>query len=327
MKNKYFLKIISILLLNLNFLSIFSCASSQKEVLSVIAHTRKINTLAISSDSKMLASGSWDNSVCIFDPQEGSFIARLEGHESGVNALDFSPDNKIIASASWDGTVRFWDTQSWSCKNIHKRPFGILSLAYSPNGALLAIGLCNNTIELIQTKTGEPVKTFTTEKIPSEKQGITSIAFTGPRSFVSGSRDTGIRTWSIVENITRDPISKNNINWENSITVDAKTIIIPYENLLCTIDQATGSNELAYEGHSDWISSVTKNKEDSLLATGSADSDIRIWDKNTKKCLNVLKGHSGLITSVKFDPEDTFLASASSDGIIRIWRKFLPKQT
>src|SRR5947199_5765340 len=60
-----------------------------------------------------------------------------------------------------------------------------------------------------------------------------------------------------------------------------------------------------------------------MLATGSYDNTIRIWDLETLKPLKVLTGHTGGVTALQFDSGK--LISASMDGTLRIWNYRLPQ--
>ena len=80
--------------------------------------------MTFSPDGQLLASGSTDQTVRIWDPTTGALIQTLEGHSSWVDSVAFSPDGHLLASSSVDGTARLWDsatgalTQTWNIENF-----------------------------------------------------------------------------------------------------------------------------------------------------------------------------------------------------------------
>jgi WD40 repeat protein len=67
-----------------------------------------VASVAFSPVRKLLASGSGDHSVRLWDPSSGHGQRPLEGHSLGVWAVAISPDGRLLASASADKTVRLW---------------------------------------------------------------------------------------------------------------------------------------------------------------------------------------------------------------------------
>lgn len=60
----------------------------------------------------MLASGSEDYSVKLWDVRSGKELRTLSGHGDKVIAVAFSPDGRTLASGGNDGTIRMWDISS-----------------------------------------------------------------------------------------------------------------------------------------------------------------------------------------------------------------------
>jgi WD40 repeat protein len=65
--------------------------------------------VAFSPDGRLLASGSDDQTVKLWDVETGQEVRTLRGHNGGVWSVAFSPDGRLLASGSGDGTVKLWD--------------------------------------------------------------------------------------------------------------------------------------------------------------------------------------------------------------------------
>jgi WD40 repeat protein len=64
---------------------------------------------------------------------------------------------------------------------------------------------------------------------------------------------------------------------------------------------------------------VTFSPDGTILATGSHDQAIKLWDAATGHELIALRGHTGNVYAVAFSPDGTRLASGSLDGTVRLW--------
>jgi WD40 repeat protein len=72
-------------------------------------HSSSVNSVAVSSDSRLLASGSNDHTIKLWDPSACKLLQTLEGHSDWVNSVAFSSDSRLLASGSSDHTVKLWD--------------------------------------------------------------------------------------------------------------------------------------------------------------------------------------------------------------------------
>src|SRR5262249_59957409 len=77
--------------------------ASGKDLCPLPGHDAQISVMAFSPDSKLLATGSMDNLICIWDADTGRLLHRLPGHTSQVGKLIFSPDSKQLVSTSLYG--------------------------------------------------------------------------------------------------------------------------------------------------------------------------------------------------------------------------------
>jgi WD40 repeat protein/transcriptional regulator with XRE-family HTH domain len=90
-------------------------------------------------------------------------------------------------------------------------------------------------------------------------------------------------------------------------------------NQLKVYDPAAGELTMALSGHEADVISVAFSRDGKYLATGSADTTVRLWDVNTGGLIHVLKGHSAEVGGLAFSPDGTLLLTSSEDGMLIIW--------
>jgi len=73
------------------------------------------------------------------------------------------------------------------------------------------------------------------------------------------------------------------------------------------------------EGHSSWVWSLSFNVDGSLLASGSDDTTIKIWEVSSGRCLQMLEGHSECVYSVLFSTDELRFVSGSDDKTVCLW--------
>ena len=64
--------------------------------------------MAFSPDGKRIVSGSWDDTIKVWDTKTGQLLGTLKGHTDGVNGVAFSPNGTRIVSGGDDKTVKIW---------------------------------------------------------------------------------------------------------------------------------------------------------------------------------------------------------------------------
>lgn len=118
-------------------------------------HTKQIQNVLFSPDSKTLASSSDDQTIRLWNPNTGKPILTLDGHQGEVWGLAFSPTGRILASVSHDNTVRWWAV---SGRGELLRTLPVTSkypghnyprtLSWSPDGRTVAVIQGDNTVLL-----------------------------------------------------------------------------------------------------------------------------------------------------------------------------------
>ncbi|KAJ5730150.1 uncharacterized protein N7483_004658 [Penicillium malachiteum] len=155
-------------------------------------HSESVQSITWSPDGSRLASGSSDNTVCIWDPATGQSVSTLNRHSHSVWAIAWSPDGSRLASGSSDNTVRIWDPASGqSMSTLKGHSAWVRSIAWSPDGSRLASGSWDKTVRIWDPATGQSVST-----LKGHGDWVSSIAWSldGSR-LASGSWDKTVRIW------------------------------------------------------------------------------------------------------------------------------------
>jgi len=79
---------------------------------TLAGHSRAVGSVAFSPDGSMLASGSWETTIELWDVRTGGVLRTLAGDQRIVRSIAFSPDGNTIASGSSDKIVRLWDVRT-----------------------------------------------------------------------------------------------------------------------------------------------------------------------------------------------------------------------
>ena len=193
----------------------------------------------------------------------------------------------------------------------------VLSVAFSPNGVLLAAGIANGEVRLWQADSGTPWRTF-----QGHKDWLRSVAF-GPDGgiIVSGGEDYTVRLWDVNSGQCLKTL-REHTGWVYSVAFnsDGKTIASTGEDRTVRLwDISSGECLKTLQGHSDRVWSVAFSPDGKILASGSEDRTVRLWDISSGECLKILQGHSDRVWSVAFSPDGKTLASGSEDCNVYVW--------
>ena len=197
----------------------------------------------------------------------------------------------------------------------------VYSVAFSPDGILVASGGKYNTIRMWEVSTGREVRV-----LKGHAEAVRSVAFSPDGRFLaSGSWDDTIRLWEVSTG-REIRVLKGHSHTVLSVAFSHDGRLLTsgsWDKTIRMWEVSTGREIRVLKGHRDIVGrgivgSVAFSPDGRLLASGANDK-TGLWEAQTGREVGVLKGHGGAVISVAFSPDSRLLASGSWDDTIRLW--------
>ncbi|OMJ80902.1 hypothetical protein SteCoe_18761 [Stentor coeruleus] len=335
--------------------SIALCNIIEKSIKQMKNHTKKVRCACLSYDISLVATGSNDKKVIVWNIKTREIVAFHTEHSSPITCIDIRKDNKVVVSGSFDQNIIIWDIIKQTLRarlEGHSGP--VKSLSFFKNKTNLASGVSNNQViiwNLIKKSKSQIINGHTSEVIKIEVI----------ENFIFSASKNEIIVWSLIKKKIKHFIplyssckiiaaskthsffaietqSKNILIWDSIknkkiskvkvkstkncvvLTEDMKFICATNINYVILIYDAKIQKKISMlEGHLSQINDMVLTEDEQKLLTVSSDSVIIIWDlKYNFRCI-LLTGHMLEINTICLTKDKNYFVTGSSDGIVQIW--------
>ncbi len=285
--------------------------------------------ISFSPDGKILAAGFDSGNagiIRIWDvatrTQIGSITVPTD-LDSRLTSIALGP-NGITAAGFANGLIRLWDTTTLSqVRELTGHTDMVMSVAFGPDGTLLASGGFDNTVRLWDVATGNQIAwhNYNTNKF------VRTVVFNSAGTILaSGGNDSNVILWDTTNfHVLRQFSGDSSISCI-AFSPDDNTLAwadFDFTIHLWHITDPNTASEIIepLTGHSGPITGIIFSPDSKTLFSGSEDKTIRIWEISVTgiEIDPPLIGHTQRIRSIDYSPDGKTLASGGFDNIIRLW--------
>ncbi|MFB2837050.1 TIR domain-containing protein [Floridanema evergladense] len=280
-------------------------------------HKATVLAVAVSPDGKIVASGSEDNTIKLWN-QDGKLLKTLTDHKGSVNYLAFSPDGKQMASASVDETIKLWKPDGTLLKTLTGHNSKVEAVAFSPDSQTLASASNGKTVKLWKSD-GTLLKTLT-----GHTEAVKAVIFSPDGKLIaSAGNDRTIKLWksdgTLLKTLTGNTDELNAI----AFSPDGKWIASASDDGTIKLWKADGTLVNTFTGHNGSVTAVAFSPDSKTIASSGGDRSIKLWNLNGQLLISLL-GHSDRVRNVVFTPNGKTVISGSEDNTVRLWRRETP---
>ena len=287
-------------------------------------HTKNITSLAFSQDGSMVAAGSEDKTIIVWDVATQRELATLTGHADTVGNLLFDHDGEVLLSGDYGGNILRWDLEEMKAIDAPVKGFGdsISSIFLAPNGHVKALALEKNRVIVINVNDDPPLG----RRIKAPDVGSANIAFSPDGRILASAGEFGdVLLWDVASGQqSGEPLSGHERQVSSlAFAHDGKTLVSgSMDGTVIFWDLATRKalgSPLSPWGRSPVWSLGWSPNGNTVVAGG--DATLVFWDGATRQQLGPpITSQKDRIWALAFSPDGKFLASAGNGGKVAIWK-------
>ncbi|TET34001.1 MAG: hypothetical protein E3J72_15525 [Planctomycetota bacterium] len=281
--------------------------------LKLEGHWEHVNTAVLSTDSKLIATASFDNTARIWDAGTGRELHYLEGHTGSIDSAIFDHSSERLLTISQDGTIRIWDAKNGNETCCFKSEESYCSAAiFSKSGRYIIAGDMDGKLVRFDSQSGKPVHSF-----EGHSDNINCLVFSPNGRFLASSSDDGtIMIWDqksgkqtkCLDYPCYDPDLRLAFSPDNKFFIAATS-----DYGICIWDINTWNICLEQDGRFNKYSM----KKDLMVSLGLGNAVLHELRNGSSMELNSHKE----IRNVAISPDGSHITTMSTDGSAVIWKR------
>lgn len=293
-------------------------------VKSLVLEGMILRCLDLSSDGRLVAAGCEDGSIHLYDLQAGKWISSFKQGADPINDVALSKDNRFLASCGsrndpCDCMARLWDAASGELLLSLQQWGYVQSVAFSPDGNLLAVGGMSEIVFVYDRATGNEIKA-----LHGFERMIRSIAFSPDgKRLAAGSNEGIIRvwhtgTWEEEEQLASHQGAIDSI----AFSPDSQTLASAGADGTCRlwpVRSKAGNPLVLQQGSRIRFTSLSPD-ESTLAVCGLYDAQFPILQLPSLGLVREQEGYSNELHCGEYSPDSRLFAAAGLGKMVRIWR-------
>ncbi len=292
------------------------------------AHNWSVFCVAISGDSKRIASGSFNESIIkLWCADTGQHVCTFQGHEGGVFDLDFKGQSTLVSAGGY-GTIKVWALSDGEAPallhTLRGHTGGVWAVRISPDGMKIASGSNDKTVMIWSVQSGEQLLTCR-----GHMYSVRCVAWSSDSRLVAsaGGADKSVCVWDAAEGTqVMEPLRGHDVSVSSVVLNTTTTLLFSasWDNttiIIWDLDIAGRKATVRHtlQGHTNGVASISLCPDERLIVSGSSDHTVRVWEVATGQQVRVLEGHTGTVRSVAWLRDGQCIVSESQDMTVRVW--------
>jgi WD40 repeat protein len=303
---------------------ILSLEGTAQEPLSVPAvktfpgHTEAIYSVAFSPDGKVIATGSFDKTIKLYDVTTGKEIRTYggaTGHQSLVLSVAISKDGFFLASGGSDNNAKIWDIPVSTPLKEYLHGDAVTSIAMPTDGKTVAAGSKDGTVKLWNPLDGKQLL-----NLVAHPGGVTGVAFTpNGQLLATVGKDRTLKFWNPADGkqVTQIIAHAKEITGVGALPGGNAVYTLGEDGFL-KIWQVPPVASKVVPGHAAGITAFAQSNDGNLILSSAADKSVKLTNVANGQLLKELSPATGIVKTLLHGPNATSIGG-TVDGKLLFW--------